>query len=113
MGFLYDRRFLFDHLPKTGGTAFRSVLEDIFGRENVTQHLEGRSEIWAVQRFSGIGLIAGHFLSLIPGEDRWFGRVRLTLLRDPIDRSVSEYFYWRHHAHEGVADKLGQWAQKF
>jgi hypothetical protein len=111
---LYERKFLFDHLPKTGGTAFRTVLEELFGPENVTPHLEGRSEIWAVQRFSGTRLISGHFLSLIPGNDRLFGRIRVTLLRHPIDRAISEYFYWRHHAGEGgVADKLGQWAQKY
>jgi hypothetical protein len=111
---LYERKFLFDHLPKTGGTAFRTVLEELFGRENVTPHLEGRSEIWAVQRFSGARLISGHFLSLIPGRDRLFGRNRVTLLRHPIDRAISEYFYWRHHAGEGgVADKLGEWAQKY
>jgi hypothetical protein len=111
---LYERKFLFDHLPKTGGTAFRTVLERQFGPENVTPHLEGRSEIWAVQRFSGARLISGHFLSLIPGHERLFGRVRVTLLRHPIDRAISEYFYWRHHAGEGgVADKLGEWAQKY
>ncbi|HEX3431007.1 MAG TPA: Wzt carbohydrate-binding domain-containing protein [Rhizomicrobium sp.] len=110
----YKRKFLFDHLPKTGGTAFRTVLEQIFGRENVTAHLEGRSEIWAVQRFSGAQLISGHFLSLLPGEERWFGRVRLTLMRHPVDRAISEYFYWRQHAREGgVADKLAEWAQRF
>src|SRR5205823_1717816 len=109
-----ERKFLFDHLPKTGGTAFRTVLEELFGPENVTPHLEGRSEIWAVQRFSGARLISGHFLSLLPGQDRLFGRIRVTLLRHPIDRAISEYFYWRHHASDGgVADKLGQWAQKY
>jgi hypothetical protein len=111
---LYERKFLFDHLPKTGGTAFRTVLEQVFGRDNVTPHLEGRSEIWAIQRFSGARLISGHFLSLVPGEDRWFGRIRLTLMRHPIDRAISEYFYWRHHACDGgVADKLGGWAQRY
>src|SRR5579871_2749825 len=111
---LYDRKFLFDHLPKTGGTAFRTVLEQIFGRENVTPHLEGRSEIWAIQRFWTTRLISGHFLSLIPWDGRWSNRVRLTLLRHPIDRAISEYFYWRHHAGDGgVADKLGEWAQRY
>lgn len=111
---MYERKFLFDHIPKTGGTAFRTALEEIFGRDNVTPHLEGRSEIWAIQRFSGVRLISGHFLSLVPGEDRRFGRFRLTLLRHPVDRAISEYFYWRHHAGEGgVADKLGEWAQRY
>lgn len=111
---LFERKFLFDHLPKTGGTAFRTVLQQIFGPDNVTQHLEGRSEIWAIQRFPEARLISGHFLSLVPGEIHRFGRFRLTLLRHPVDRAISEYFYWRHHAGEGgVADKLGEWAQRY
>lgn len=111
---LYNRKFLFDHLPKTGGTAFRRVLEQMFGSENVTPHIEGRSEIWAVQRFAAARLISGHFLSLIPADSRSFGRGRVTLLRHPVDRAISEYFYWRHHATEGgVADRLGEWAQRY
>src|SRR5579862_875451 len=110
---LYERKFLFDHLPKTGGTAFRTVLERIFGVESVTPHLEGRSEIWAVQRFPAAQLISGHFLSLMPTEGRWFGRKRLTLLRHPVDRAISEYFYWRHHGDGGVADRLGDWAGRY
>jgi hypothetical protein len=113
MAFAPHRKFLFDHLPKTGGTAWRTVLEEIFGRENVTQHLEGRSEVWAVQRYSGLRVISGHFLSLLPTEGLNTGRVHHTLLRHPVDRAISEYFYWRHHAHEGVADRLGEWAQRF
>ncbi|MGH6878681.1 MAG: Wzt carbohydrate-binding domain-containing protein, partial [Rhizomicrobium sp.] len=107
-----QRTFLFDHLPKTGGTALRFAFEDMFGRENVTQHLEGRSEIWAMQKFSGFRVISGHFLSLIPNDGG--RRARLTVLRHPIDRAVSEYYYWRHHALEGgVDDKLAQWAQRY
>ena len=44
MGLIFQRSFLFDHLPKTGGTAFRTLLEEFFGRENVSPHLDGRSE---------------------------------------------------------------------
>lgn len=109
----FRRSFLFDHLPKTGGTAWRTVLEELFGRENVTPHLEGRSEIWAVQRYSGFKVISGHFLSLLPGDAGGGRRVRVTLLREPVDRAISEYYYWRHHANEGVADRLGQWAQQY
>jgi hypothetical protein len=109
----YQTKFLFDHLPKTGGTAWRTVLEEIFGRENVTQHLEGRSEVWAMQRYADYRVISGHFLSLLPTDGQNGARVHHTLLRHPVDRAISEYFYWRHHAHEGVRDRLGDWAQRF
>ncbi|HEX4079736.1 MAG TPA: Wzt carbohydrate-binding domain-containing protein [Rhizomicrobium sp.] len=113
MTLAFQRTFLFDHLPKTGGTALRLVFHELFGKENVTQHLEGRSEIWAVQKFSGFRVISGHFLSLIPNDDRGGRLVRLTVLRHPIDRAISEYFYWRNHSHHGVDDRLGAWAQRY
>jgi hypothetical protein len=113
MTLAFQRTFLFDHLPKTGGTALRLVFHEIFGEENVTRHIEGRSEIWAVQKFSGFRVISGHFLSLIPNDDRGGRMVRLTVLRHPIDRAISEYFYWRNHGHHGVDDKLGAWAQRY
>jgi hypothetical protein len=112
MIFARSDKFLFDHLPKTGGTALRTVLENVLGRENVSPHLEGRSETWAIQKFSRFRLISGHFLSLVPGDCRSGGRSRLTMLRNPIDRAVSEYFYWRHNSFEGVDDKLARWAQE-
>jgi hypothetical protein len=113
MNFAREKTFLFDHLPKTGGTALRTVFGEMFGPQNVSPHLEGRSEIWAIQKYSRFRVISGHFLSLLPGDDRSGGRVRLTMLRHPIDRAVSEYFYWRHHAFEGVDDKLAKWAQEY
>jgi Wzt C-terminal domain/Sulfotransferase family len=113
MMFAREKTFLFDHLPKTGGTALRTVFEEMFGPENVSPHIEGRSEIWAIQKYSRFRMISGHFLSLLPGDDRSDGRIRLTMLRHPIDRAVSEYFYWRHHSCEGVDDKLAKWAQEY
>jgi len=113
MIFSREKTFLFDHLPKTGGTALRTVFEEMFGPENVSPHIEGRSEIWAIQKYARFRMISGHFLSLLPGDDRSDGRVRLTMLRHPIDRAVSEYFYWRHHSFEGVDDKLAKWAQEY
>lgn len=113
MSFTREKKFLFDHLPKTGGTALRTVFEEMFGPENVSPHIEGRSEIWAIQKYARFRMISGHFLSLLPGDDRSGGRVRLTMLRHPIDRAVSEYFYWRHHSFEGVDDRLAKWAQEY
>lgn len=107
------KSFLFDHLPKTGGTAFRTVLETLFGRENVTPHIEGRSEIWALQRYSKYRVISGHFVSQQPGDPRAGSRARLTVLRHPVERAISEYFYRRHHSFEGVDDKLARWAKQY
>ena len=101
-----SRKFLFDHLPKTGGTAFRIVLESIFGTENVSPWVSGRSELWAAQRFADYAVITGHFHSPIPGVGTVNDRARITLLRDPIDRLVSQYYYYRNDVGRDEWNKL-------
>ena len=109
----FRKNFLFDHLPKTGGTAFRTVLEEMFGRQSVSPHIEGRSEIWALQRYSKYRVISGHFVAQQPGDLGAAGRAHLTILRHPVERAISEYFYRRHHSFEGVDDKLARWAKQY
>src|SRR5215469_14330127 len=79
----FQDKFFLDHLPKTGGTALRTVLEEMFGAENVSPHLEGRSETWAIQRYSRFRVISGHFLTHVPSDSRTGGRARVTVLRHP------------------------------
>jgi hypothetical protein len=88
--------FIFDHIPKTGGSAFKSVLEQIFGAENVSPAVSGRSELWAEQKYAGYRVITGHFHSPIPRGDRTNRRARITMLRHPVDRAISEYYYYRN-----------------
>jgi hypothetical protein len=103
---LPEATFLFDHLPKTGGSAFKSVLEQIFGIENVSPAVSGRSESWAKQRFAGYRVINGHFHSAVPMRGMLDERVRITILRHPIDRIVSEYFYYRNDVERVSWNKL-------
>lgn len=91
------RAFLFDHIPKTGGTAFRAILAQIVGKENVSPWVSGRSELWAQQKYSSYPVISGHFHSPIPVIAPANQRARLTMLRDPVDRIVSEYYYYRNN----------------
>jgi hypothetical protein len=90
------RKFIFDHIQKTGGTAFKIVLEQIFGVQNISPAVSGRSELWAEQRYSDYTVINGHFHSPIPITGGRRERARITMLRDPIDRAVSEYYYYRN-----------------
>jgi len=98
--------FIFDHLPKTGGSAMRVVFEQIFGVTNVSPAVSGRSEHWAKERFSSYRMIVGHFHSPVPVEFVKDGRARMTVLRDPIDRAVSEYFYYRNNVERVPWNKL-------
>ncbi len=98
--------FLFDHLPKTGGSAFKTVLEQIFGVENVSPAVSGRPERWAKERYAGYRVIHGHFHSPVPMRGMLDERVRMTILRHPIDRIVSEYFYYRNDVERVTWNKL-------
>jgi hypothetical protein len=108
-----NRKFLFDHLPKTGGTAFRTVLEQIFGETNVSPWVSGRSELWAARRYADYPVISGHFHSPIPVNSSASGRTRITLLRHPIDRAVSEYYYYRNDVERVERNKLAILAKDY
>lgn len=101
-----ERKFIFDHVPKTGGSAFKTVLEQIFGIESVAPAVSGRSELWAEQRYADYAVITGHFHSPIPLNGARRERARVTILRDPIDRAISEYYYYRNDVQRVEWNKL-------
>ena len=103
-------KVIFLHIPKAGGTTLYSVLERQYGAaEILTLH---DYEIPEIQRLSPeqqkrIKLIRGHF---------WYGVHRhfqeectyITLLRDPVERIISHYFYIktdpRHYLYGKIQD---------
>jgi len=80
------------HLPKTGGSALRSFFVDRLGEESVTPPLQGMMLREALLQWEQTAVISGHFMArqgdIIPAE-----RAAITVLREPIDRFLSEYFY--------------------
>lgn len=103
---------IFLHIPKTGGTTLQWALKRQYGREGtfcVRGDLDGvaaeldalepeeRRRIRVIHGHMGIGL---H--QRLPGPARYF-----TMLRHPVDRVISHYYYVRrrphHHLHEPIA----------
>lgn len=80
------------HLPKTGGTALRRFFVDQLGEDAVTPPLQGMMLSEALLRWDRAAVISGHFIARqgdnIPAE-----RPAITVLRNPVDRLLSEYFY--------------------
>ncbi|WP_267222257.1 Wzt carbohydrate-binding domain-containing protein [Dyella silvae] len=80
------------HLPKTGGTALRRFFVDQLGEESVSPPLQGMMLEEALLQWRDTAVISGHFIArqadIIPPE-----RLAVTVLRDPVDRFLSEYFY--------------------
>ena len=110
------------HLPKTAGTSFRIALRQHFGdalREDYAappmQAPRGQREWQALRGVAharrslrGARAVHGHFLP-VRYRLATFGRPvhYLTWLRDPVERVVSHYHYWRRdYAGEDPAQPL-------
>lgn len=106
-----SRRLIFTHIPKTGGTSLRAVLGRHYPRHTVhfkdnNNYLNARHILTLPQaERDGLRLIAGHLSygihAYLTGES-----VYITLLRDPVKRLISNYFFARslphHKQHENA-----------
>ncbi len=100
----FSGRLFFDHLPKTGGTAVTKWLRDSLGSGCVTSgHLWGRNRD-LIQQFGGRFSVISAHAHFRPG-DGFDPRYRyVTLLREPIDRTLSWlYFTIENPGHETAA----------
>jgi len=86
------RKILHFHLPKTGGTAIRHHLIGQMGTAHVSPSIVGMRLSDALLQWEGLDAISGHF-SLHQADPLPTDRCALTVLRDPIDRFLSEYFF--------------------
>lgn len=85
-------RILFDHIPKTGGTSLQVFFSEAFGAEKVTPVLRSIKLSTALKLYKNHHVIIGHF-DFIPGESLPEGFVTVTVVRNPLQRTLSEYFY--------------------
>jgi hypothetical protein len=96
------------HVPKTGGTSFRAVLERVYGAAQIhTVYPEPRDlvatedERWFAdslalcrRRVDSPRVVHGHYL-LTWYAERFPHAIRIAWLRHPVDRLVSFYHMWR------------------
>lgn len=92
---------LFDHVPKTGGTAINQALARLFPLQVSTDShkLVAAGDLGFAGSYP---IICGHF------GGRWRrkfraekDRVTFTVIRDPVARVISTYSYWRHRVEPG------------
>jgi hypothetical protein len=93
-----ETRILHLHIEKTGGTALRMALARSLG------HASKRFPYHHENQLAGIvpddwDLISGHFGY---GKLAPLGGRIVVLLRDPVDRFMSVYYYWRQMHARGV-----------
>lgn len=107
------RRILFDHLPKCGGSSLSTFLEANYPRRK-TFSITGQIEC-AIEKFKRLPEAKRHGYYLVKGHgaDSLIDYahpdcLKVTMLREPIDRIVSHYFYAKrsedHYLHGAIRD---------
>ena len=89
----YKTQYLFDHVPKTAGSSLYVAFESLLGSSNISPPLR-MSHHRACSDYRDSTMIRGHFW-FVPGEKLDPARYYITILRDPIDRAVSNFFFLR------------------
>ena len=96
-------KILFLHLPKTAGTALHDLLVRQYGEGDVTRPLGTIGFDDALVDYEDFQVICGHLMAS-PGARLPADRVALTVLRDPIDRFLSQYNFLKFNVGHGMVD---------
>lgn len=109
---------LFVHIPKTAGTTLGAILVRLYGRDHVfTCHPDPKVLGVTPQDFKQMPpeeqlqyqVMRGHFGFGIHKTFREEPSTYITVLREPVDRAVSHYYYARgltsHYLHQKIVDE--------
>lgn len=97
------RKIIHMHLPKTGGMALQAFLVEQLGPARVSPTLGGIKLTDALLQWQDIQAISGHFAAR-QGDTLPCDRLCMTVLRDPIERFISEFSYNKHDVDDLLLD---------
>lgn len=109
-----DETVIFLHIPKAGGMTLNRILEQRYPREQIYS-LEREKPRQAIERFKALPeseraryrLLKGHVLyglhEAVPRPSMY-----ITILRDPVERVISQYYYARSRPDHYLYSRLNQ-----
>lgn len=115
------KTLFFFHLPKTGGESLSDILSRLFLPDQMLQlkvadqpvcpfnfvHPTNLSRILSKQDWSKIRLVSGHGRPFAQKDLSFNSISAITLLREPIDRMLSSYYYSRYkHGYSASLEEL-------
>ena len=96
-------RYVFNHIPKTGGISFLALCGQNLPESEISPHLvEHQLQRAPRERYEHYRLIRGHF-SILSQMRAAPERYAMTLLRAPIRRIASLYNYWRSYPDQSAS----------
>ena len=108
-----DPIILFNHIPKTGGTTLRILLNKVYGTENVffpnSKDLTGSYKKYAEfssKKKSSYKVIAGHATYYYANLTNI--QYRITILREPLSLFLSQYQYLKTSSNSIFRDDIKQ-----
>jgi Sulfotransferase family len=107
-----DTRVVFLHIPKTAGQSVHAGLIQLFGADNVSKvRVNEDLLLLSLEEIKSSRVFSGHFdwamLDCLPHP-----RFVFTILREPVERILSFYFFLREDAQRLTEEQLNQpWNQ--
>jgi hypothetical protein len=93
-----EQVILFNHIPKTGGTSLRIILNKVYGQPKVF-FIKSTDPAYSLNEFKKMGPAERDRYDVISGHGAEYfsaylnNPFRITILRDPVDLFLSQYHY--------------------
>lgn len=97
-------KIVFMHLPKTGGSSLHQVLVDIFGDSRICPLRHNLLDQLPQQAKEAYQVFSGHFYYDAIIEEIKAPKKIVCLLRDPVSRLLSCYYFGRSHTRQYIAE---------